>query len=331
MRLDSGLAARLGGIALGHVGQEWPSKLDQVLRGPADLVTPRSLHPVFYGSFDWHSSVHTHWLLARLLAHLPDQAQAQAIRGRFDAAFADDCVAGERAFLARPGTAGFERPYGWAWLLALHHALEALEEPRWAATLAPLAQDFAARFHAWLPRATYPLRPGTHANSAFALTLSADWAARHDPALLALFAATARRWYGADADAQAWEPSGEDFLSPSLTEALCMARLLPAGEFLPWFDRFLPRLARGEPESLLTPALVSDRADGRIVHLDGLNLSRAWCFRQLARRLPPGDPRVAVLKAAALAHLEASLPHLDDDYMGGHWLASFALLALEGP
>ena len=214
MRLTPSLAERLAGIALGHVTQEWPTKLDHLLRGAEDLRTPRDLHPIFFGSFDWHSSVHTHWLLARLLPHLP--GQAPAIRARFDAAFAPELVAGERAYLARPGTAGFERPYGWAWLLALHRALEALPEPRWAAGLAPLAADFAARFHAWLPRATYPLRPGMHSNSAFALTLAADWAERHDPALLALFAATARRWYGADADAQAWEPSGEDFLSPTL-------------------------------------------------------------------------------------------------------------------
>lgn len=192
MRLTPSLATRLGGIALGHVSQEWPSKLDQLLQGPTDLATPRALHPVFFGSFDWHSSVHTHWLLARLQGQLPEQAPA--IRIRFDEAFTQKNVAGERAFLARPGTAGFERPYGWAWLLALQHALEAMPEPRWAATLAPLAEDFAARFHAWLPRASYPLRPGTHANSAFALILAADWAERHDPGLLALFTATARRW-----------------------------------------------------------------------------------------------------------------------------------------
>jgi len=328
MHLDPLLARRLADIALCHVTQEWPTRLDHLLTGPADLLPPRQLHPVFFGSFDWHSSVHTHWLLARLLPHLPDRAAA--IRARFDAAFSPDAVAGERAYLARPGTAGFERPYGWAWLLALHTALEALEEPRWAAALAPLARDFAVRFHAWLPRATYPLRPGMHSNSAFALTLSADWAARHDTALLELFRATAQRWYGGDTDCQAWEPSGEDFLSPALAEALCMARLLPGEDFAGWLDRFLPRLAQRDPASLFTPARVADRTDGRIVHLDGLNLSRAWCWRQLAQRLPTADPRHALLAATTQAHLAEALPHLDDHYMGAHWLASFALLALEG-
>jgi hypothetical protein len=330
MSLDDAAAARLARVALGHVAQEWPQKLDHVLTGTDDLVRPALLHPVFHGSFDWHSCVHAHWLLARVLTRFPDGAMAAAIRARFDAAFTGAGVAAERAYLARPSAAGFERPYGWAWLLQLQVALEALPEPRWAATLAPLAADFGARFSAWLPRATYPVRAGTHASSAFALCLGAAWAERHAPDLRAAFEAAARRWFGADRAAQAWEPSGEDFLSPTLTEAACMARLLPAAEFAAWRDAFLPGLADRVPAALFSPAEVSDRSDGRIVHLDGLNLSRAWCWRMLAATYPADDPRRGLLLPTAQAHRDAAWPHLDGHYMGAHWLASFALLAEEG-
>jgi hypothetical protein len=326
MKLDSGRAEAFARIALGHVGQEWPQKLDQVLEGPDDLRRPSDLHPVFHGSFDWHSCVHAHWMLARLLRRFPELPSAPAIATRFDAAFTAENIAAERAFLARPASRGFERPYGWAWLLKLHAELDGA----WAATLAPLAADFAARFTAHLPRADYPVRHGVHSNTAFALTLAADWAELHDPALLELLRATARRWYGGDADAQAWEPSGEDFLSPTLSEALCMARLLPAAEFAAWRDRFLPRLALGEPAALLTPARVADRSDGKIVHLDGLNLSRAWCWRGLAAGFDAADPRRALAEDAVDRHITASIAEVDGHYMGSHWLASFAVLALDG-
>jgi hypothetical protein len=326
IRLDPGRAEALARIALGHVGQEWPQKLEQVLEGPADLRRPAALHPVFHGSFDWHSCVHAHWMLARLLRRFPRLPSAAAIAARFDHAITPEKVAAERAFLARPAARGFERPYGWAWLLKLHAELDA----PWAAFLAPLARDFADRFVAHLPRADYPVRHGVHSNTAFALTLAADWAERHDPALLGLLRETASRWYGGDADAQAWEPSGEDFLSPVLAEAVCMARLLPAPAFAGWRDRFLPRLAQGEPAALFTPARVADRSDGRIVHLDGLNLSRAWGWRVLSAGLAPADARFPAAEAAADRHLDAALAHLDGHYMGAHWLASFAVLALDG-
>ena len=319
-------AGALARIALGHVAQEWPQKLDHVLEGPSDLRRPSELHPMFHGSFDWHSCVHAHWMLARLLARFPEMPEAAAITARFDAAFTPANVEAERAYLARPASRGFERPYGWAWLLKLHAALAGT---RWDAVLAPLAGDFAARFRAHLPRADYPIRSGVHSNTAFALTLAADWAVVHDPALRDLLRETALRWYGADRDCQAWEPSGEDFLSPALTEAVYMAALLPSPDFATWFEGFLPHLAQAAPATLFTPARVADRSDGRIVHLDGLNLSRAWAWRRLAAKLPEGDPRAARMRTAAADHLAASLPHLDGHYMGAHWLASFALLALE--
>jgi hypothetical protein len=325
-RLTPALAGRLAAIALGHVAREYPNKLDHVLEGPADLRGPRDLHPAFWGSFDWHSCVHAFWMLARLLRRFPGVAEAPAIRALFDARLTPAAIAAERAYLDRPLSRGFERPYGWAWLLKLAAELEGLEGGRWAGALAPLADAFAGRFHDFRPRADYPLRAGVHSSTAFALRLAADHA---DAGLLALFRGKARAWYGADADCQAWEPSGDEFLSPALIEAECLRRLLPAEEFLAWFSRFLPRLARREPATLFNPARVADRADGKIVHLDGLNLSRAWCWRALAAALPADDPRRAAAEGTAAAHLEAGLPHVAGDYMGEHWLASFAVLALD--
>ncbi|MBX9698316.1 MAG: DUF2891 domain-containing protein [Acetobacteraceae bacterium] len=325
-RLTPALASRLAAIALGHVGREYPNKLDHVLNGPEDLRGPRDLHPAFFGSFDWHSCVHAFWMLARLLRRFPKGAQAPAIRALFDARLTDATIAVERAYLDRPNARGFERPYGWGWLLKLAAELEGLEDGRWSRALAPLAEGFADRFRDFLPRADYPVRAGVHSNTAFALRLAADHA---DPALLALFRDTARAWYGADADCPAWEPSGDDFLSSALIEAECLRRLLPAAEFLPWFSRFLPRLAGRQPATLFTPARVADRSDGKIVHLDGVNLSRAWCWRALAAALPAGDPRRAVAEEAAATHRAAGLPHVAGDYMGEHWLASFAVLALD--
>ena len=331
-RLTEALAGRLAAVALGHVAREWPHKPDHVLAGPEDLRIPRALHPAFFGSFDWHSCVHAHWMLARLLRRFPGLTEAAAIRALLDARLAPAGVAAERAYLDRPLSRGFERPYGWAWLLKLAAELHGLEDGRWAAALEPLARAFADRFRDFLPRADYPVRAGTHGNTAFALALAADYAAARDPDLAPLLRDKALAWYGADADCQAWEPGGDDFLSPALVEAECLRRLLPPAEFAPWFGRFLPRLAAGEPATLFRPARVADRTDAKIVHLDGVNLSRAWCWRSLAAALDPCDPRRARGEAAAAAHLAAGLPHVAGDYMGEHWLASFAVLALdEGP
>lgn len=329
MSLTSDQASAFARIALGHVEREYPNKLEHVLEGPQDLLGPKALHPIFFGSFDWHSCVHGYWTLARVLRLRPKLPEAADIRALFDRAFTAKNVEAERAYLDRPSARTFERPYGWAWLLKLQAELMALPEPRWAVMLQPLARAFADRLAGHLPKAAYPVRSGTHASTAFALRLAADYAeAAGDARLLTALIAKARVWYGSDQDSQAWEPSGEDFLSPTLIEATCMARLLPEADFRPWFDRFLPRLAEGEPRVLFEPAGVSDRSDGRIAHLDGLNLSRAWCWRELAKAPPSGDERIALASAAAERHLAAGLPHLQDDYMGEHWLASFALLAL---
>lgn len=324
--LTPDIASRFAGIALGHVTREYPHKLDHVMDGPEDVLGPKALHPIFYGSFDWHSCVHGYWLLARLLRLYPDMPENVRIRTLLDEMMTGEKVAGELAYLDRAYSGGFERPYGWAWLLALHAELER-HDRHWADELAPLARAFADRFHLYLPRLTYPIRVGTHFNTAFAVILALDWAEGNDRALADLIAARAQDYFGADRGCQAWEPGGDEFLSSALTEALLMRRALPERAFRPWFDAFLPDLAEGLPASLFTPAFVSDRSDGKIAHLDGTNLSRAWCWRGIADALPDGLAVKA--RAAADAHLDASLPHVAGDYMGEHWLATFALLALE--
>lgn len=327
--LTEHLAARLATVALSHVTREYPNKLDHVLAGPRDLRSPRALHPIFHGSFDWHSCVHGYWLLARVLGRFPSLPEAERIRGLFAGAFTAETVAGEQAYLSQPESRGFERPYGWAWLLMLAAELHRQAHPA-AATLQPLAQAFADRFAAYLPHATYPVRSGMHTNTAFAVALALEYAdASGDAALARMLADTARGWYGGDADYRGWEPSGEDFLSPCLVEAECMRRVLPPAEFAGWFARFLPLLDQRQPRALFRPVTVSDRTDGRIAHLDGLNLSRAWCWARLAGALPAGDPRGAIMRDAAARHREASLPHIAGHYMGAHWLATFALLAVE--
>jgi len=300
-------------IALGHVAKEYPHKLDHVLLGDEDARTPRDLHPVFFGSFDWHSCVHGWWSLLTMLRLFPQMPEAAQIEQLASASFTPEKVEAERAYLDRPLSAGFERPYGWAWLLQLH--LEATRHS-WGAELEPLARAFADRFRHYLQILTYPIRAGTHFNTAFALILALDWAEQFDRELAELMKGRAMDWFSSDRDAQAWEPSGDDFLSPTLTEALLMKRALSPKQFETWFTTFLPRLEQAQPATLFTPATVSDRSDGKIAHLDGLNLSRAWCWREL------GHPQFAE------NHLDTALPHLSGDYMGEHWLQSFALLAL---
>ncbi|WP_343269985.1 DUF2891 domain-containing protein [Kordiimonas marina] len=317
-------------LTIGHLTREYPNKLDHVMAGPADVQSPSALHPIFYGSFDWHSCVHGWWQIMRLLRTYPDLPEAGAIRDLADKMLVPEKVAGECAYLEQPSSRGFERTYGWAWLLALHHELSRHEDTRWATALEPLARMFAARFHDFLPKLTYPIRHGIHSNTAFAFTLVLDWAHAHDKPLAALMADRAMAWFEKDRAAQAWEPSGDEFLSPTLMEAMLMSRLMDAPAFAQWFAAFLPDITDGYPECLLTPATVSDRTDGKIAHLDGLNLSRAWCWRGLGAKLTGNASLQALSAEASERHLAAALPHLAGDYMGEHWLATFALLALQG-
>jgi Protein of unknown function (DUF2891) len=329
-------AARFAGIALDNVVREYPNKPDHVLGSPTDAQIPRALHPAFYGSYDWHSSVHMHWLLVHLRRRFPELPQRTAIEGLLAHHLSPPAIAAECAYLAGPHAQSFERTYGWAWLLKLAEELTRSADAdalRWSSTLAPLTQAIVLRYLAWLPQAEYPVRYGMHANSAFGLALALDYARNaEDRSLELLCVAKAHAWFAGDRGAPAaWEPSGADFLSPVLIEADLMRRVLPAPEFAGWLGDFLPGLACGEPATLFAPVSVSDRRDPQIVHLDGLNLSRAWCWRGIAAALVQSDPRVEPARAAAARHIDAGLSGLAAaDYVGSHWLASFAALALAG-
>lgn len=333
--LSAELASRLARIALDGVTREYPNSPAHVLLDPSDARRPRELHPAFYGCFDWHSAVHSHWQLARLLRLQPDLPEATAVRAALDGHLSGANLAAETAYFAEPGRQSFERPYGWAWLLKLAEELGDWNDPdaqAWSAALRPLAGLIAERYLEFLPRLTYPIRAGVHNNTAFGLTFALDYAltAGHGP-LRDLIVARSLAYYGADREGPAaWEPGGGDFLSPCLAEADLMRRVLPAAEFPGWLAGFLPGLAAGEPPQLFRPALVSDRSDGQIVHLDGLNLSRAWCFWGIAAALPPADERRPVLLSAAERHAQAGLEGVGSgDYMGDHWLGSFALHMLD--
>ncbi|HWJ59499.1 MAG TPA: DUF2891 domain-containing protein [Sphingomicrobium sp.] len=325
LNLDAGTASHMARIALGHVTREFPHKLDHVLLNESDALGPKALHPIFFGSFDWHSCVHGWWTLLTLRRLFPDIAEAADIEAMADDSFTNAKVEAERAYLDRPVSGPFERPYGWAWLLYLHLEARRHEDKGWGDAIEPLATAFADRFRSYLNILTYPIRAGTHFNTAFALILAREWAEQFDPPLGGLIGETAWRWFEDDRDCQAWEPSGDDFLSPALTEALAIATTREV-MFPGWFAAFLPRIEERSPATLFVPATVSDRSDGKIAHLDGLNLSRAWCWRRLAPLLPPAEERIA--RETAELHLSAAMPHLSGDYMGEHWLASFALLAL---
>ena len=328
-------AGRFAALALRCIGRAYPYQPAHVITGPDDIATPRALHPAFYGCFDWHSAVHGHWLLAHLLRRFPDLPEAAAIRAGLVANLTEANLAAEAAYFRAPGRAGFERTYGWAWLLKLAETLLGWEDPdgrRWSAALAPLVEVIVARYLAFLPKQTYPIRAGTHTNTAFGLAFALDYAlaAGHE-ALRDLVTQRALDYYAADRDGPAaWEPGGNDFFSPCLAEADLMRRVLTPAEFPGWLARFLPGLAAGKPAGLLAPATVTDRSDGQLAHLDGLNLSRAWCMAAIAAALPADDPRRAVLAGSAARHLDAGLTGVSSgDYMGEHWLATFALCALE--
>ena len=326
MTLDTAMASRLAHLALGHVTREYPHKLVHVVAGPEDVLSPRRLHPIFFGSFDWHSCVHSWWLLLTVRRLFPNLPVCRRIEALADDMLTPENVAGEREYLLRPHNDGFERPYGWAWLLYLHLEATRHEDRAWGGHLEPLARVFADLFHAYIARLTYAIRVGTHSNTAFALTLGLEWSDRFDQSL----ATTMRLWaveqFRGHRDCQAWEPAGDEFLSPALMESLCMTRVLIPRGFTEWFSAFLPRLEQRQPVTLFLPATVSDRRDGQIVHLDGLNLSRAWCWRSLAPLLSPETEGIAI--AAARDHLETALDHIAGDYVGEHWIPTFALLAL---
>jgi hypothetical protein len=324
-------------VCLINVVRQYPAYPLFIETGPAEYRDHKTLHPAFYGCFDWHSCVELHWVIVRLLRRHPNLPGAARARETLSGLLTADNLATELAFL-QDGTHGwFERPYGWGWLLTLQHDLatwDAADGRRWANAVEPLARHIANGFVAWLPKLTYPVRTGVHPNTAFALSRSLDYAehlsALGDTSLTEAIRTFAMRAYGTDTDYPArFEPSGSDFLSPSLVEAELMSRILSADEFPAWLDAFLPGLASEEPWTLFVPAEVSDPTDGQIAHLHGLNLSRAWAFSQLADRLPSGDPRIEPMLNAADRHTRTSLNQVaGSHYMVEHWLAAYAALLL---
>ena len=332
--LDAVVAARFAELALACVHREYPNKISHTLQGDADARPPRELTPAFYGCYDWHSSVHGHWLLARLAKTFPGTPMAERARAALAQSLTAENIAGEVAYLSEPGRASFERPYGLAWLLALAAELRSWDDPQarqWSHDLQPLEGAAAQRVMAWLPRLRYPIRVGEHSQSAFAFGLIHDWAvAADDLGMLRLIDSRAHDYYGSDRNCPlSYEPSGEDFLSPCLAEADFMRRILPPPAFAKWLKRFLPSIPVQGRADWLVPGEVTDRSDPKLAHIDGLNLSRAWMLRGIAGGLPPGDPRARALRAAAAAHANAALPAVTGEhYEGGHWLGTFAVYLL---
>jgi hypothetical protein len=328
--LDVAAAGRFADLALHCVHLEYPNKLSHTLQGDADARPPRALTPAFYGCYDWHSSVHGHWMLARLTRLYPDAPFADAARAALDRSLGDANVAGELQYFQTPGRASFERPYGLAWLLQLAAELRAWDDPqakRWSASLAPLESEVAQRLQSWLPKLRYPIRVGEHSQTAFALGLVHDWAVRAgNEDMRRLVEDRARFYYLRDVSCPlAYEPSGEDFLSPCLAEADLMRRILAPAAFADWLHKFLPTIPSRTDGGWLPPGIVTDRSDPKLAHIDGLNLSRAWMLQGIASGLPPRDRRVPALLAAADAHARAALPAVTGEhYEGGHWLGTFA-------
>ncbi|MEM1051306.1 MAG: DUF2891 domain-containing protein [Pseudomonadota bacterium] len=323
--LDEATARKFVQIALGHVVKEYPNAPGHVMVEDGDARTPRELHPAFFGSFDWHSCVHSWWLLLSLRRLFPKVPEASAIVTLADETLSEANLAVELAYLDRPTARGFERPYGWGWLLYLHHEAARHEDEDLGARLEPLARAFAKRFAEFLPLLTYPITVGTHFNTAFALILAREWAEDRDPALLKKIDTWSLQAFEHKSNYAGWEPGGDEFLSPVLCASLLMSEVMPSHQFDQWFEELVIR--NGWLERDCKPVTVSDRSDGKIAHLDGLNLSRAWCLLRIEKVLNR-SPGSELLKTRAAMHLNAAIPYVAGDYMGEHWLASFALLAL---
>lgn len=332
--LTAGQAAAFSKLALDCVTTQYPNKPGQVMVGEESVVTPRDLHPVFYGCFDWHSAAHGHWLLVRLLKLYPGNPQAQRTRDTLAAQFDAAALMTEAEYFDEPHNRSFERMYGWAWLLRLVVELRSFDDPDarlWAERLAPLEQRIVALTLDYLPRLDWPIRTGVHPNTAFALGQALDYARAVGHAELEeMLVGKSKTYFGEDRRYPVeYEPSGEDFFSAALAEADLMRRVLPGGEYSEWLDDFFPGLRQGDLGRLLEPATVSDVTDGKIVHLAGLNLHRAWTMRSVAWALPEGDPRAKVLLASAAEHLAAGLDYVfSGHYEGEHWLATFAVYGL---
>jgi hypothetical protein len=330
-RFDAAAAARFATLALDCVAKEYPNKIAHVMNGDEDVKPPRELTPAFCGCFDWHSAVHGHWLLARLARKFPDAPFAPASRAALARSLTPEKIAAEVRYLEGNGRGTFERPYGLAWLVQLAAELREWNDPEaksWSANLAPLERAAWKRLAEWLPKLSRPIRVGEHDQTAFALGLVLDWArGAGDAAAVALLEGRIRDFYIGDRDCPiGYEPSGQDFLSPCLAEADVVRRVLPPPQYSDWLRSFLPKIPTVPSARWLATAVVTDRSDGKLAHLDGLNLSRAWMLEGIATGLPAGDKRIAALRAAAATHRESGLESVTGvHYEGGHWLGTFAV------
>ncbi len=328
--LNKTLAIKFANMALKCIEKEYPNKPSHVMNNSTEIKGPRNLHPAFYGCFDWHSSVHGHWMLVKLLKTFPELELNSRIRDALKRNITKENIDLEIAYLSQANRKSFERTYGWAWLLKLAEELYTWEDKdgkKLYSDLKPLADKIAGSYINFLPRQTYPIRTGVHPNTAFGLLFACDYAKTlKNKKLLNLVIKRSLEYFGKDKNSPSeWEPGGEDFFSPSLMEAGLMTRILDRSEFLLWFSNFLPAF---EKSSLLKPAIVSDRTDGKLSHLDGLNLSRAWCMADILRLLPEKDKNVETIKNSIKIHMKATLDNIESGhYAGEHWLASFAVYA----
>ena len=335
--LTEASASNFAQLTLKCVQKKYPNQPGLILNAPQDVLPPEKAHPAFYGCYDWHSSVHGHWMLARLLRLFPSLPEAVAIKKALNENLTAKNLEIEAAYFKRTGAQAFERTYGWAWTLKLAEELHISSSPeakQWASNIKPLADSLAGRYLDFLPKQVYPIRTGLHPNTAFGLAFALDYAGTMgDATLKDLLIARSNDYFGKDTDYPAkLEPSGSDFLSPALSEADLMRRVLPADQFAGWFHAFLPQMAKGEPKNLMEIAVVSDRSDPQLGHLDGLNLSRAWCMRHIAAALPQDDPARWALEDAGHTHAIDALQHVaTGHYEGEHWLGSFAVYLLTEP
>ena len=332
--LDIETANHLSKLAYNCISREYPNKLSHVMNDSTDVLGPEILHPAFYGCFDWHSSVHGHWMLVKLLRNFPDLELRNDIIDAIDKNITKENIAKEVEYLNQSGRKSFERTYGWAWLLKLAEELYSWNDQqgnKWLENLQPLADAIANRYIEFLPKQTYPIRRGVHSNTAFGMSFALDWAhTSGNRELEKVLIERSIAYYINDINAPAsWEPDGDDFLSPSLQECDLMRRVLNQENFTKWFDNYLPGITNSEPQNLLEPAIVGDRSDPKIVHLDGLNLSRAWCMFSIANALPDDHPAKEILFAAGKKHSSDALSNITTgNYEGEHWLASFAVYML---
>lgn len=334
IRLNQESAMDFAHLAMTCVQKEFPNKPSHVINNEDDVLSPKTMHPAFYGCYDWHSSVHGHWLLVRLLKQFPDMPMANEIRDAININLTSENILNEIAYFNQENRKSFERTYGWAWLLKLTEELYDWDDPdgkKWSGNLGPLAKEIAQRYISFLPKQTYPIRTGVHPNTAFGIGFALDYARKAgEEELENLLTERSLDYYAADHNYPVtWEPNGSDFLSPCLVEADLMRRIMKPRKFQKWFNNFAPAIIEEEADNLLKPAIVGDRTDPQIVHLDGLNFSRAWCMAGIINHLPANDPVREILMVSAYIHAKDALENVTSgSYEGEHWLASFAVYML---